>query len=1005
MSDHILHRDSNNQVVQEITPSNQTASIHLMGGEAGSLEIPIEGKQYRLDIKYISNIQNKPDRNQVFVSLKAYPMPERIKKINPETLVVKAGSKIFFTPVRNDIDTDILVFVSLYKTDGVAQSFPGDSSVYWIECVPTYLNLQLNDITQPVKSYAHFSDGSIIDITSLCTWLSDNTGIATVNLNVDKAIVTPIDEGNTLVRASFIYESQVYTQTCSISVSAPTSLTFIPASITTSVIGTKHNIKAIFNFYDSSTLDITTSPKSTWTVDNHRIATISVNSVTGYAEVTIVGAGHGHGNITYDFTALHHWSTSFDIIVTPAVVTSVTINPETVDTYKGLKQQMRAIALFSDGETQDVTNLGTWYIEDTTIAIIDNLGLVTAQNVGSTHIGFIYATTPVQSVPINVNAAVVISGYITPSAITLVTEEIVDSLESIAVYSDGSKSEITPDGWQSSDISKVTVSNNGIVQAISSGTALITFKKYSEYQKKDIISDPCNVSVVNIYNPNEFDNYLKNGQFTAYNTNIIPNKLYSCLKYPFYILGDPYNYWESPYGSIITYISNTRTPNGIDYLRLTPISNTDIATNVSNCSHKLNYIINNTLDGIITLEYKTGDVLTLAAKPIVFSFDGCSSKNNTQVEVFAKQYITSAVINETSLGIVYLSPTSNKHHINAVVPIPDIDSCPDGADKDNYFSIIMRISNYSGNSDTNIIIENLQLNQTTAILNYKYVPLDEINVYRNAIFMPALDSTSELYLRNYYPFEIEGNALTIVRSPDNNCRGMVSLRYKPPVPTGTIILMPSYPTGWFPNIPVQEGWLACQSQSIADGINAIYKTNYSKTKYQRLYNYLMSNALFTAIPKMMSQSYNLTVTSEIINNLHCVKCQPYTNSPQGWGVGGWLANFIVFDSALYSSAVFPGTWQDIERTNKQGYLTYTIPANGYNEVKYYFIFIPEETGEIIYPDGVIERENVVFVPYKQGDGNEEITTSIFNAMNPIAFSLAITPSSLYEGFQAQLIKT
>ena len=84
------------------------------------------------------------------------------------------------------------------------------------------------------------------------------------------------------------------------------------------------------------------------------------------------------------------------IWVTTAALRSLALNPTAPKLAKGLTQQFKATATFSDSTTQDVTATASWSVKDltgSTVAALSTKGLATAKNVGKARITARYMTS------------------------------------------------------------------------------------------------------------------------------------------------------------------------------------------------------------------------------------------------------------------------------------------------------------------------------------------------------------------------------------------------------------------------------------------------------------------------------------------------------------------------------------------------------------------------------------------------------------------------------------
>jgi len=163
---------------------------------------------------------------------------------------------------------------------------------------------------------------------------------------------------------------------------------------------------------------------------------------------------------------------SDSLTVSPAVMISIAVNPQTVSVAKGAAQQLNAIATFSDGSQQNITNSATWSIAPSGIAIVSAAGMVTAQAIGSATITASSASLTGRGA-LNVSPAVLVSIALTPQGVS-VPKGSAQQLSSIAVFSDGTQQNVTGSTiWSVAPPNIATVSPTGTFTAQAAGSATV----------------------------------------------------------------------------------------------------------------------------------------------------------------------------------------------------------------------------------------------------------------------------------------------------------------------------------------------------------------------------------------------------------------------------------------------------------------------------------------------------------------------------------------------------
>jgi hypothetical protein len=136
------------------------------------------------------------------------------------------------------------------------------------------------------------------------------------------------------------------------------SITITPP-IASVVKDTTIQLSAIGTFSDGSTQDLTTSVS--WASASFFIATVDAKGL-------VTGVKPGNAIV---FARREGKTKGIFVRVTPGVVTSITIDPVNPTTTVGSKEIIfTAIGTFSDGSTQNVTQLTSWISSDPTVATV-----------------------------------------------------------------------------------------------------------------------------------------------------------------------------------------------------------------------------------------------------------------------------------------------------------------------------------------------------------------------------------------------------------------------------------------------------------------------------------------------------------------------------------------------------------------------------------------------------------------------------------------------------------
>jgi uncharacterized protein YjdB len=142
------------------------------------------------------------------------------------------------------------------------------------------------------------------------------------------------------------------------------------------VPGGSVQMRAVAIHFDSSTSDVTA--QATWSSSRPSVATVSASGL-----VSALLTGQTDISATYQGVV---GSTSFT--VTTVATTGITITPASATLAHGETREFTATLGFSNGTSQDITEMAQWSVEHPTIATVSNQdgqrGLVQAVAAGQT---------------------------------------------------------------------------------------------------------------------------------------------------------------------------------------------------------------------------------------------------------------------------------------------------------------------------------------------------------------------------------------------------------------------------------------------------------------------------------------------------------------------------------------------------------------------------------------------------------------------------------------------
>lgn len=248
--------------------------------------------------------------------------------------------------------------------------------------------------TQQFVATGTFSDSSTQDLSEEVWWSSSSTAVATVaNSSGNEGLATSIATGAASITATHLATTIAASAALTVTPAVLVSLAVTP-SLPSIALGTTQQFAATGTFTDSSTQDLT--DQVTWTSSTPATATVS-NGSGSEGLATSVATGSTTVTATHVGTAVVGGTT---LTVTPAVLVSLVITPDTPWVLTGTTRQFTATGTFSDSSTQDVTAAVTWSSSATGTATISNAGgsqgLATAVAAGAATITAIDPGTSVQ---------------------------------------------------------------------------------------------------------------------------------------------------------------------------------------------------------------------------------------------------------------------------------------------------------------------------------------------------------------------------------------------------------------------------------------------------------------------------------------------------------------------------------------------------------------------------------------------------------------------------------
>ncbi len=283
------------------------------------------------------------------------------------------------------------------------------------------------------------------------TWSSSNTSVATVS---SSGLVTAKSRGTATITATTTDGSNL-SASCSVTVNQLATGMTLNKTQATLVDGTTLQLTATVSPSNANNKTVT------WSTSNSNVATVSSSG-------QVTAQNPGTTTITVATTDGSNLSATCQVTVTAQVATGISLNKTSASIVVDKTLQLNATVLPSNTTNQSVL----WTSSNTSVAVVNSNGLVTAKAVGT---ATITATTQDGS---NLSASCQVT--VTPQLATGISlnktsATIYDgtTLQLVATISPSNTTNKTI-AWSSSNTSVATVSSGGLVTALKPGTATIT---------------------------------------------------------------------------------------------------------------------------------------------------------------------------------------------------------------------------------------------------------------------------------------------------------------------------------------------------------------------------------------------------------------------------------------------------------------------------------------------------------------------------------------------------
>lgn len=334
---------------------------------------------------------------------------------------------------------------------------------------PSNPSVPVNTVQQ-LTATGSYTDGSSADLTSLVTWTSSSTAVATVDAT---GMVTGVAVGSASITATLSSVSASVT----VAVTAPSmsAISISPDGLTLPT-GITQQFTVTAEYADGSSQDLTSGVA--WTSSAPGVATIDT---TGLATLLT-------GGTTTIAAAVGSLSDSIVLTVVGAHLNSISITPASATMAIATEQQFSATGAFDDGSTQLLPTV-QWSSTAQNVVTVNSSGVATAVAAGTSSITASSGTVT-GTASVTVTSATLVSLAIAPLNSTMPVGAS-KQFTATGTYSDGSNQDVTLlTLWKSSDPTVASVNATGLVTSALTGHTTIQASLGSVTQSTTLTVSP-----------------------------------------------------------------------------------------------------------------------------------------------------------------------------------------------------------------------------------------------------------------------------------------------------------------------------------------------------------------------------------------------------------------------------------------------------------------------------------------------------------------------------------
>ncbi|MUK43679.1 hypothetical protein GNP61_19210 [Aliivibrio fischeri] len=358
-----------------------------------------------------------------------------------------AGVKVGQVTVTASLDSIVSNNAELTVTSAALQS---------IQITPALKSIAKGN-TQQYEALGTYSDGEVQDISTLVSWSTSDTSLATISV---QGLASGVAIGNNIDIKATLGSTTSNTAVLNITAADVVSIQITPPNSSVAK-GNSQQYTATATYTDATTANMTGSVN--WFSSDTSLASItSAGLVTGISE----------GEVNVHATLGSITSNSVELTVIAAELESIQITPPGASIAKGNTQQYAAIGYYSDDQNVDITDSVTWISSNPALVTISSGvsgGLANGDHEGQVKISAEFNSNVSNEAALSVTAAKIVSIQITPATVSI-AEGNTQRYLATATYTDNSTADVTNSvSWSSSDTGLATIDAQGLATGVGIG--------------------------------------------------------------------------------------------------------------------------------------------------------------------------------------------------------------------------------------------------------------------------------------------------------------------------------------------------------------------------------------------------------------------------------------------------------------------------------------------------------------------------------------------------------